>query len=84
MCRQDYTLSQWAAIYYSEVLTVPIELVGAHLAIPQVVNTIGVFAVAGLENALLARGQTVLGVRKLGKFTSNLQLLVIDRAVAGR
>jgi hypothetical protein len=33
----DYTLSQWAPIYYSEVLNVPLLAVGAHLAIPQVV-----------------------------------------------
>lgn len=39
----DYTLSQWSAIYYSEQLTVPIALVGAHLAAPQIINTVGVF-----------------------------------------
>ena len=31
----DYTLSQWAPIYYTEVLNVPIAAVGAHLALPQ-------------------------------------------------
>ena len=30
----------------------------------QVVNTVGVFAVAGLENAMLARGMSLLNVRK--------------------
>ena len=43
----DYTLSQWAPIYYSQVLQVPMATVGAHLALPQIVNTVGVFAIAG-------------------------------------
>ena len=50
----------------------PIELVGAHLAIPQVVNMIGVFAVAGLENALLARGLSLLGVRRLASSAASV------------
>lgn len=80
----DYTLSQWAPIYYSQVLGLPLAAVGAHLAVPQAIATTGVFVSAGLENALLARGVTLLAVRRLSTgvacFLEGLSLLVFGMA----
>lgn len=68
----DYTLSQWAPIYYTEVLNVPIAAVGAHLALPQIVNTVGTFAVAALQNALLAHGLPLPALRRLASSAAAL------------
>ena len=67
-----------------QVLGLPLAAVGTHLAIPQTISTLGVFVSAGLENAMLARGCSLLAVRRLSTgmacFLEGLALLAFGLA----